>query len=205
MPRSTPTSTATRWLSTCRCRWKRRWKPAPDAGLQQRSVARQRRPIIVPSQDIVLGLYYATRERSTVRAKACFADLAEVEPPYAAGELDIHPDFGAHQTGRAAQRRSTRIWQKITRVERPPAALLSEDPAQGSAVQAHRQGAEEGNLQADRRVLPRCGLKETVIFADKLMQNGYRAGDPAGISICSDDMLVPRQKVEIISPSRKPK
>jgi DNA-directed RNA polymerase subunit beta' len=44
----------------------------------------------------------------------------------------------------------------------------------------------------------RCGLKETVVFADKLMQNGYRLATRAGISICSDDMLVPSQKREII-------
>ena len=45
----------------------------------------------------------------------------------------------------------------------------------------------------------RCGLKETVVFADKLMQNGYRLATRAGISICSDDMLVPAQKREIIA------
>ena len=49
----------------------------------------------------------------------------------------------------------------------------------------------------------RCGLKETVVFADKLMQNGYRLATRAGISICSDDMLVPTQKPEIIAAAEK--
>ena len=49
----------------------------------------------------------------------------------------------------------------------------------------------------------RCGLKETVVFADKLMQNGYRLATRAGISICSDDMLVPTQKGEIIAAADK--
>ena len=49
----------------------------------------------------------------------------------------------------------------------------------------------------------RCGLKETVVFADKLMQNGYRLATRAGISICSDDMLVPTQKYEIIAAAEK--
>jgi DNA-directed RNA polymerase subunit beta' len=45
----------------------------------------------------------------------------------------------------------------------------------------------------------RCGLKETVVFADKLMQNGYALATRAGISFCSDDMRVPAKKYEIIS------
>ena len=45
----------------------------------------------------------------------------------------------------------------------------------------------------------RCGLKETVVFGDKLMQNGYALATRAGISFCSDDMLVPAKKYEIIS------
>jgi DNA-directed RNA polymerase subunit beta' len=49
----------------------------------------------------------------------------------------------------------------------------------------------------------KCGLKETVVFADKLLQNGFRLATRAGISICIDDMLVPPQKASIIERSEK--
>lgn len=49
----------------------------------------------------------------------------------------------------------------------------------------------------------KCGLKETVVFADKLLQAGFRLATKAGISICIDDMLVPPEKPEIISRAQK--
>jgi DNA-directed RNA polymerase subunit beta' len=69
------------------------------------------------------------------------------------------------------------------------------DSAEGIALQRSRQAAEEeGNLQADQRFVPSCGLKETVVFADKLMQNGYAWRRVPASPSASDDMLVPTQE-----------
>jgi DNA-directed RNA polymerase subunit beta' len=78
-------------------------------------------------------------------------------------------------------------------------ALLSEILPKGLPFSNINKAAEEeGNLAADQRLSASCGLKETVVFADKLMQNGFRLATRAGISIAIDDMLVPNEKHDLI-------
>ena len=162
-------------------------------------------PIIVPSQDIVLGLYYATRERINANGEGmAFSDLAEVTRAMYAGELDVHAkisvrikEFDKDQDG---------VWQeKVTRYTTTAGrALLSEILPKGLPFSVLDRPLKKKEIsKLINAAFRRCGLKETVIFADKLMQNGYRLATRAGISICSDDMLVPTQKGEIIASAEK--
>jgi len=162
-------------------------------------------PIIVPSQDIVLGLYYATRERINAKGEGMiFPDLAEITRAMQAGELDIHAKISARI--KEYEKDGENGWkEKVTRYTTTAGrALLSEILPKGLPFSVLDRPLKKKEIsRLINAAFRRCGLKETVIFADKLMQNGYRLATRAGISICSDDMLVPTQKGEIIAAAEK--
>lgn len=159
-------------------------------------------PIIVPSQDIVLGLYYATREKINGKGEGMyFADVAEIERAMAAKELDIQSRISVrlkqYEPGAGADE-----WiEKSVRVETTAGrALLSKILPKGLPFKVIDRPLKKKEIsKLIDESFRRCGLKETVVFADKLMQNGYALATRAGISFCSDDMRVPAKKVEIIA------
>ena len=129
-----------------------------------------------------------------------FPDLAEVTRAMQAGELDIHARISVRITEYESDGESG--WQqKITRYNTTAGrALLSEILPKGLPFSLIDKSLKKKEIsKLINAAFRRCGLKETVVFADKLMQNGYRLATRAGISICSDDMLVPAQKREIIA------
>ncbi|MFZ1900054.1 MAG: DNA-directed RNA polymerase subunit beta', partial [Azonexus sp.] len=159
-------------------------------------------PIIVPSQDIVLGLYYATREKVNGKGEGMyFANTNEIERAMAAGELDVHSRISV----RLPQYEPAAVdgeWnEKIVRVETTAGrALLSKILPKGLPFKVIDRALKKKEIsKLIDESFRRCGLKETVVFADKLMQNGYALATRAGISFCSDDMRVPAKKYEIIS------
>ena len=162
-------------------------------------------PIIVPSQDIVLGLYYATRERINAPGEGmAFTDLAEVTRALAAGELTLHAKISVRI--KEYEKNGESGWkEKLTRYTTTAGrALLSEILPKGLPFSVLDRPLKKKEIsRLINTSFRRCGLKETVVFADKLMQNGYRLATRAGISICSDDMLVPTQKPEIIASAEK--
>ncbi len=162
-------------------------------------------PIIVPSQDIVLGLYYATRERINAKGEGMiFPDLAEITRAMQAGELDVHAKISVRI--KEYEKDGENGWKgKITRYNTTAGrALLSEILPKGLPFSVLDRPLKKKEIsKLINTAFRRCGLKETVVFADKLMQNGYRLATRAGISICSDDMLVPTQKGEIIAAAEK--
>ena len=162
-------------------------------------------PIIVPSQDIVLGLYYMTREKVGALGEGMmFADVSEVLRAYETGQVELQAKVhGAHQGNRARRRR--RACKKSRRATRPRwAARCCPRFCRRACRSRCQQGAEEeGNLALINASFRRCGLRETVIFADKLMYTGFTYATRAGISICVDDMLVPPQKNDIDRRRRK--
>ena len=162
-------------------------------------------PIIVPSQDIVLGLYYATRERINAKGEGMvFTDLAEITRALQAGELELHAKISVRI--KEYEKGGDGSWQeKLTRYRTTAGrALLSEILPKGLPFSVLDKPLKKKEIsKLINTAFRRCGLKETVVFADKLMQNGYRLATRAGISICSDDMLVPAQKYEIIAAAEK--
>ncbi len=162
-------------------------------------------PIIVPSQDIVLGLYYATRDKVNARGEGmAFADIAEVKRAYESGKADLHARVLArireYEIAETGEKR-----EKITRYETTVGrAILSEILPVGLPFQIINKPLKKKEIsRLINACFRRCGLKETVIFADKLMQAGFKLATRAGISISIGDMLVPPQKQEIISAAER--
>ncbi|MDR1064043.1 MAG: DNA-directed RNA polymerase subunit beta' [Azoarcus sp.] len=158
-------------------------------------------PIIVPSQDIVLGLYYATRAGINVPGEGMiFTDVSEIKRAYESGQISLHAKITVRLKEVDLGPDGERI-EKIVRHDTTAGrAILSEILPAGlpfSVIDKPLKKKEISRLiNASFR---RCGLKATVIFADKLMQFGYRLATRAGISIAVKDMLVPARKKELIA------
>lgn len=159
-------------------------------------------PIIVPSQDIVLGLYYASRECINAKGEGMlFADVAEMERAWAAKEVELHSKISVrliqYEPGVTEGEWNERLVRVETTVGR---ALLSKILPKGLPFKNIDKTLKKKEIsKLIDESFRRCGLRETVILADKLMQYGYALATRAGISFCSDDMKVPPQKYEIIS------
>jgi DNA-directed RNA polymerase subunit beta' len=159
-------------------------------------------PIIVPSQDIVLGLYYATREKINGKGEGMyFADVAEVERALAAKQVDIHSRISVRLPQYEAGATEGEWIEKIVRIETTVGrSILAKILPKGLPFKVIDKALKKKEIsKLIDESFRRCGLKETVVFADKLMQNGYALATRAGISFCSDDMRVPAKKYEIIA------
>jgi DNA-directed RNA polymerase subunit beta' len=163
-------------------------------------------PSIVPSQDVVLGLYYTTRDRINGKGEGLiFSDIGEVQRALDANEVEL--------TARVAVRITEYTKDKETGVFTPSTslvdttvgrALLSEILPKGLPFSNINKALKKKEISKLINVsFRKCGLKETVVFADKLLQNGFRLATKAGISIAIDDMLVPAEKHGIIERSAK--
>ncbi len=162
-------------------------------------------PIIVPSQDIVLGLYYVTRSAINALGEGMrFADVGEVSRAYESRQVDLHARVAVRikevESDSDGERR-----EKITRYETTVGrALLSEILPAGLPFGLINKALKKKEIsRLINAAFRRCGLRETVIFADKLMYAGFTLATRAGISICVDDMLVPQQKDQLISAAEK--
>jgi DNA-directed RNA polymerase subunit beta' len=157
-------------------------------------------PIIVPSQDVVLGLYYTTRDRINARGEGmAFIDVSEVKRAYESGQIDLHARIIARiRESEFAEDGS--LVEKITRYETTAGrAILSEILPAGLPFSVLNKPLKKKEIsKLINACFRRCGLRETVIFADKLLQAGFKHATRSGISICVDDMLVPTQKQSIM-------
>ena len=163
-------------------------------------------PSIVPSQDVVLGLYYTTRERINGKGEGLiFADTGEVQRAFDAGEVELNSRINVRLTEYAKDKEtgeltpSTKLWETTA-----GRALLSEILPKGLPFSNINKALKKKEISKLINVsFRKCGLKDTVVFADKLLQAGFRLATKAGISICIDDMLVPEEKHEIIARAQK--
>jgi len=162
-------------------------------------------PIIVPSQDIVLGLYYTTREKVGARGEGMmFQNVGEVSRAYESRNVELNAkiivrikEYDANADGE----RSEKVTRYETTVGR---ALLFEIFPPGLPFSLLNRTLKKKEIsKLINASFRRCGLRETVIFADKLMYSGFSYATRAGISICADDMLIPTQKGEIIASAEK--
>jgi DNA-directed RNA polymerase subunit beta' len=162
-------------------------------------------PIIVPSQDIVLGLYYTTREKINARGEGLmFANISEVSRAYESRVIELNAKITVRIKEYDVDADGERH-EKITRYETTVGrALLSEILPAGLPFPLINKVLKKKEIsRLINASFRRCGLRETVIFADKLMYAGFTYATRAGISICLDDMLTPVQKDEIIGASEK--
>ena len=162
-------------------------------------------PIIVPTQDVVLGLYYMTRDLINVRGEGMvFANISEVNRAYQNRVVDLHAkvkvrlrEVSIDETG--ARTESTSIVD--TTIGR---ALLADIIPEGLPFSLINltltKKAISGLINQCYR---RLGLKPTVIFADQLMYTGFHYATRAGVSIGIDDLIVPAEKEAILETAEK--
>lgn len=163
-------------------------------------------PSIVPSQDVVLGLYYATRDRINGKGEGLvFADTGEVQRALDAGQVELAAKITVRMTEWSKNKETGEFEPSTSLVETTVGrALLSEILPKGLPFSNMNKALKKKEISRLINVsFRKCGLKETVVFADKLLQNGFRLATRAGISIAIDDMLVPPQKAGIIERSEK--
>ncbi|MDP3873467.1 MAG: DNA-directed RNA polymerase subunit beta' [Methyloversatilis sp.] len=157
-------------------------------------------PIIVPSQDIVLGLYYATRSKINGKGEGMmFANVNEMRRAYDNGFVELHSKISVRI--REVEVIDDEKRDKVTRYETTVGrAMLSEILPPGLPFTVLDKALKKKEIsRLVNHSFRRCGLRETVIFADKLMQAGFALATRAGISIAVKDMLVPDAKHTLIS------
>ena len=157
-------------------------------------------PIIVPSQDVVLGLYYMTRERIGAAGEdMIFADIGEVHRAYESRQVHLQARIRVRVKEKILEDGEMRPRRRLvqTTVGR---ALLSEIIPDGLPFDIVNQDmtkkAISGTINACYR---RLGLKDTVIFADRLMYTGFHYATRASVSFGVDDIVIPEQKTKIVA------
>ena len=150
------------------------------------------KPIIVPTQDIVLGIYYMTRERPYVKGEGkIFSSPDEVRMAYDAQEIDLHARIQVRMDGSLVKTTVGRIllWEIIP--EEIPFSLINKVMKKSELANlvdyCYRYG----------------GDKKTVLLSDRLKGLGYRFATMAGISISIDDMLIPSNKAALLREAEK--
>ncbi|MCJ8138513.1 DNA-directed RNA polymerase subunit beta' [Falsirhodobacter halotolerans] len=156
-------------------------------------------PIIVPSQDMVLGLYYTTMQREGMQGEGmAFASVEEVEHALAAGEVHLH----AKITARIKQIDDEGN-EVVRRYETTPGRLrlgnLLPLNAKAPFELVNRLLRKKDVQNVIDTVYRYCGQKESVIFCDQIMGMGFREAFKAGISFGKDDMLIPDSKWTIVN------
>jgi DNA-directed RNA polymerase subunit beta' len=162
-------------------------------------------PIIVPSQDVVLGLYYMTRDRVNAKGEGMmFTDVQEVHRAYESRAADLHAKVKVRLTEYVKQENGH--FKARTRVVNTTVgrALLSEILPKGMSFDSVNRDMTKKAISG---VINACyrnvGLKEAVVFADQLMYTGFHYATRAGVSIGVDDMVVPQQKGKILGTAER--
>jgi DNA-directed RNA polymerase subunit beta' len=159
-------------------------------------------PSIVPSQDIVLGLYYATREKINGKGEGIlFPDVAEAIRAYENKEVELSTRVTVRIAEYPRESTTGEFVKTIKRYETTVGrAILSEILPKGLPFAVLNRTLKKKEISKLINIAFRkCGLQATVLFADELMQSGFRLATRAGISICLDDMVVPLQKSTIVA------
>jgi DNA-directed RNA polymerase subunit beta' len=156
------------------------------------------KPIIVPSQDIVLGLYYLTLEREGEPGEGmAFADIGEIHQALETKAVSLHAKVQArfHTVDAEGRRVVQRGWTTPGRMLL--SELLPRHPNVPFELINRLLTKKEISAVIDA-VYRNCGQKETVIFADRIMRLGFTQASRAGISFGKDDLVVPPEKHSIV-------
>jgi len=159
-------------------------------------------PIIVPSQDMVLGLYYTTMERKGMVGEGmAFRDVEEVEHALSAGAVHLHARIKARI--KQIDETGNEVWKRF---ETTPGRLrlgnLLPLNAKAPFDLVNRLLRKKDVQNVIDTVYRYCGQKESVIFCDQIMTMGFREAFRAGISFGKDDMLIPDSKWPIVNEVR---
>ncbi|EHH67276.1 DNA-directed RNA polymerase subunit beta' [Gluconobacter morbifer] len=171
------------------------------------------KPIIVPSQDIVLGLYYLSLEVPEYRetpddavikdgkvvkaAPPAYSDVAEIESAMLAGSLKLHDKIRLRLPTVNAEGKPIRQTILTTPGRALIAQILPKHPAIPFSL-INKQLTKKNVSDVIDTVYRHCGQKEAVIFCDRLMGLGFRHAARAGISFGKDDMIIPAEKATLV-------
>ncbi|NMH67085.1 DNA-directed RNA polymerase subunit beta' [Shewanella salipaludis] len=158
-------------------------------------------PVITPSQDVVLGLYYTSRERINGRGEGMsFMSVAEVEKAYATGAAELHARVKVRITETIIADNGDRSEARRIVDTTVGRALLSQILPAGLSYDLVNQNMGKKQIS---KLLNTCyrqlGLKDTVIFADQLMYTGFRFATISGASVGIDDMVIPDEKYTLVA------
>jgi DNA-directed RNA polymerase subunit beta' len=150
------------------------------------------KPIIIPTQDIVLGIYYMTRERPYVKGEGkVFSNSEEVRIAYDANEVDLHARIKVRLDGELVETTVGRVLLKDILPEEIPFPLINKVMKKSELANlidyCYRYGGE----------------KKTVLVSDRLKDLGYRYATLAGISISIDDMMIPSNKGKLLQEAQQ--
>jgi len=160
------------------------------------------KPIIVPTQDIVLGLYYLTQERENEPGQGMvFNDAGEIEHALFANAVTLHAKIEARYKTVDADGKPITKRVKSTPGRMMVAEILPRNPKIPFELVNRLLRKQEVSHIIDE-VYRHCGQKETVLFCDAVMTLGFREACKAGISFGKDDMVVPASKTKLIDETR---
>ncbi|WP_438971685.1 DNA-directed RNA polymerase subunit beta' [Methylophaga sp.] len=158
-------------------------------------------PVIIPSQDVVLGLYYMTRDRVNEKGEGSnFADLLELRRAYDNSAVSLHAKVTVRleetdiTLPEVEQTRRIRVETTVGR-----AILFSIVPKGLPFSVVDRPMTKKAIGDVINTSYRRLGLKDTVIFADQLMYLGFTQATQSGASVGADDMVIPGEKAEILA------
>ncbi len=161
------------------------------------------KPIIVPSQDIVLGLYYLTMESEGEPGEGmAFGDMGEIQHALDGGAVTLHSKIRVRYTGLDPDGNAVTSMVETT----PGRMLLSEVLPSSPAVPfslINRLLTKKEITEVIDIVYRHCGQKETVIFADRVMALGFGHACKAGISFGKDDLIVPQAKSKLVEQAQR--
>jgi DNA-directed RNA polymerase subunit beta' len=157
-------------------------------------------PIIVPSQDVVLGLYYMTRDRINAKGEGTvFKDPKEAEKAYRSGNAELHARVKVRISETVNNEEGEEV-EQVSIVETTVGrAILSLILPKGMPFELINQALGKKQISGLlNECYRRLGLKDTVIFADQVMYTGFHYAMKSGVSIGIDDLVIPPVKAEII-------
>ncbi len=157
-------------------------------------------PVIVPSQDIVLGLYYVTRESINAKGEGTYyGNTAEVRRAIEMGALSYHAKIKVRLPEIKGQTGRENLKLHDTTAGR---AILTDILPDGMPIAKLEKPLKKKEISdLINYVYREIGLKEAVIFADQLMYTGFEMAAKSGVSICLNDMEIPNEKEEILNVS----
>ncbi|GAB5449663.1 DNA-directed RNA polymerase subunit beta' [Gymnodinialimonas sp.] len=159
-------------------------------------------PIIVPSQDMILGLYYVTLAREGMKGEGMiFADVDEVRHALDAGEIHLHSKITARLPQIDEEGNEIMVRFETTPGRVMLGALLPLN-AKAPFDLVNRLLRKKEVQQVIDTVYRYCGQKESVIFCDQIMSMGFKEAFKAGISFGKDDMVIPDDKWELVEDTR---
>jgi len=157
-------------------------------------------PIIVPSQDVVLGLYYMTRDRINAKGEgAVFKDPKEAEKAYRSGNADLHAIVKV-RISQSVKNEEGVVEDTVTVIDTTVGrAILSLILPKGMPYESINQALGKKQISGlINECYRRLGLKDTVMFADQIMYTGFHYAMKSGVSIGIDDLVIPPVKAAII-------